>query len=162
VSTPRPRLVRADRSRLSAIIDLEGRCFIPADRFARSTWRHLLGVADRRGSSLTLVAIEGGCVVGAVNVLLRRDGHTARIYSLAVDPAQRGRGLGSLLIRGLARRLPPAFTTLSLEVRADNHAARALYQRLGFTVHEELPGYYLDGGDGVRLRAPRVLVAGSA
>jgi [ribosomal protein S18]-alanine N-acetyltransferase len=140
---------------LAAITDLEARSFIPSDRFARSTWRHLLGPARARGSSLTLVALASGQVVGALNALLRRDGHTARLYSLAVDPQQRGRGIASMLVRALAVRLPPAFTVLSLEVRHDNAAARALYDRLGFVVHEHLPGYYPDGGDGVRLRVAR-------
>lgn len=140
---------------LPAIIDLEARSFTPTDRFARSTWRHLLGPARVRGSSLTLVALAGAQVVGALNTLLRRDGHTARLYSLAVDPQQRGRGIAGMLVRALAARLPRAFTVLSLEVRHDNAAARALYDRLGFTVHEHLPGYYPDGGDGVRLRVAR-------
>lgn len=140
---------------MQAIVDLEERSFAPVDRFARATWRHLLGPARERGSSLTLVALADRQVVGALNVLLRRGGHTARLYSLAVDPAQRGRGIGGLLVRRLVRRLPAAITTVSLEVRRENAAARALYERLGFTLHAELPGWYPDGGDGVRLRVAR-------
>ena len=152
---PQPKVVVADESCMDAIIDLETRSFLPTDRFARSTWRHLLGTARRRGSAVTLVARDGAFVIGALNTLLRRDGHTARLYSLAVDPQQRGRGIGGLLIRQLAEHLSPAITVLSLEVRSDNLAARALYERLGFTLYENLPGYYLDGGDGVRLRVER-------
>lgn len=153
------RLTPAGPAHLQAIIDLESRSFTPTDRFARSTWRHLLGPARARGSSVTLLAWSGGKVVGALNVLLRRGGVTARLYSLAVDPACRGQGIGGLLVRGLARRLSTNITTLSLEVRHDNAAARALYERLGFTLHESLPAYYPDGGDGVRLRASRIAVA---
>lgn len=149
------RIVVAGPAHLDAIIALEAVSFVPADRFARSTWRHLLGPARARGSSLTQVALSGGRVVGALNTLLRRDGHTARLYSLAVDPAARGRGIAGRLIRDLVRRLPRRVTTLSLEVRHDNAAARGLYERLGFTLHEALPGYYPDGGDGVRLRLAR-------
>ena len=154
-----PMVVVADESCIDAIIDLETRSFSPTDRFARSTWRHLLGTARRRGSSVTLVARDGTLVIGALNTLLRRDGHTARLYSLAVDPQQRGRGIGGLLIRQLAEHLSPAITVLSLEVRSDNLAARALYERIGFTLYENLPGYYLDGGDGVRLRVERQRVS---
>ena len=150
-----PKVIVADEACINAIIDLETRSFSPTDRFARSTWRHLLGTARRRGSAVTLVALDGTLVIGALNTLLRRDGHTARLYSLAVDPQQRGRGIGGLLIRQLAEHLAPKITVLSLEVRSDNLAARALYERLGFTLHENLPGYYLDGGDGVRLRVAR-------
>jgi [ribosomal protein S18]-alanine N-acetyltransferase len=149
------RVVDAGPQHLPAIVELEGRCFPPVDRFAPSSWRHLLGAAHARGSSMTFVALADGRVVGALNALLRRGGHTARLYSLAVDPAQRGRGIGALLVRHLARRLPARITALSLEVRRGNVAARALYERLGFTLHEELPGWYPDGGDGVRLRVTR-------
>ena len=150
-----PTVIVADESSINAITALEMRSFSPTDRFARSTWRHLLGTARRRGSAVTLVALDGTLVIGALNTLLRRDGHTARLYSLAVDPQQRGRGIGGLLIRQLAEHLAPTITVLSLEVRSDNLAARALYERLGFALHENLPNYYLDGGDGVRLRVMR-------
>lgn len=153
------RLAVAGPAHLDAIVALEAVSFAPSDRFARSTWRHLLGPARKRGSSLTQVALSGKRVVGALNTLLRRDGQVARLYSLAVDPAERGRGIASRLIRDLARRLPRRITTLSLEVRHDNLGARTLYERLGFTLHEALPGYYPDGGDGVRLRVPRAVVA---
>lgn len=149
----------AGRQHLDDIIALEAQSFLSHDRFARSTWRHLLGKAQERGSSLTVVALDGERVVGALNALLRRDGRTARLYSLAVDPAQRGRGVGSRLIRDLAERLPVTITALSLEVRSSNAAARALYERLGFFLQEELPAYYPDGGDGVRLRVERAALA---
>ena len=149
----------AGRQHLDDIIALEAQSFLSHDRFARSTWRHLLGKAHERGSSLTVVALEGERVVGALNALLRRGGHTARLYSLAVDPAQRGRGVGGRLIRALAARLPATITALSLEVRSSNAAARALYARLGFFLQEELPAYYPDGGDGVRLRVERTALA---
>lgn len=153
------RVVVAGPQHLQDIVDLEARCFPPVDRFSRATWRHLLGPARRHGSSLTLVVLAAGRVVGAVNALLRRGGRTARIYSLAVDPAQRGRGLGARLVRRLARDLPSSTTALSLEVRRGNTAARALYERLGFALQAELPGWYPDGGDGVRLRVARAAVA---
>ena len=153
------RLTLAGPAHLQAIVDLEARSFTPTDRFARSTWRHLLGPARTHGSSLTLLAWLDGHIVGALNVLLRQGGVTGRLYSLAVDPRCRGRGIGAVLVRGVARRLPASITTLSLEVRHDNVAARGLYERLGFVLHESLPGYYPDGGDGVRLRAARVAVA---
>lgn len=156
------RLVTADHRHLQAIIELEARSFTPADRFARSTWRHLLGPAHRRGSSRTVVAVAGKRVVGALNALLRRGGRTARLYSLAVDPAERGRGIGGLLIRHLAKRLPPTITALSLEVRSANQAARGLYARLGFTESAELPGYYPDGGAGIRLKVSRAAVESPA
>ncbi len=153
------QVVTADQRHLDAITALEAQCFLPVDRFARSTWRHLLGPAHRRGSSVTVVACVGTRVVGALNALLRRGGRTARLYSLAVDPAEQGRGIAGTLVRHLARGLPANITALSLEVRSENAAARALYARLGFVTLEELPRYYPDGGDGVRLHVARAALA---
>jgi ribosomal protein S18 acetylase RimI-like enzyme len=41
-----------------------------------------------------------------------------------------------------------------LEVRVDNRAAIALYERHGFSVTGTLPGYYGLGEDGVRMERP--------
>lgn len=155
VPVPAPAPVLAARRDLDGIIALELRCFGPVDRFSRATWRHLLGPAAARGSSLTLVVRESGAVIASANGLMRVDSAMVRLYSLAVDPQQRGRGLGKAMILALMRRAPKRCSVISLEVRADNHGARRLYEGLGFTVHRELPGYYPDGGDGVSYRASR-------
>jgi ribosomal protein S18 acetylase RimI-like enzyme len=142
---------RADLSHVLSIIALEKSCFSITDRFSRKTWRHLLGPADKRGSSLTLIAVtqesatpkmktnQPDVVIATINVLMRLQGHTARIYSLAVDPALRGQGVGGQLIRALPTHLPAQYHTLTLEVRAENSAARSLYDRLGFVVERMLP-----------------------
>ncbi|HUP92156.1 MAG TPA: GNAT family N-acetyltransferase [Solimonas sp.] len=90
---------------------------------------------------------------GALILMTRRGSRTARIYSLVVGPEGRGRGLGSALVERAeraARRLGCA--ALSLEVRADNAAARALYARRGYADERALPGFYDDGADGLKLR----------
>jgi [ribosomal protein S18]-alanine N-acetyltransferase len=143
---------------LDAIIALEHRCFSVHDCFSRATWRHLLGPAARAGTSITLVVREGAAVVGAINALLRSTSAAARIYSLAVDPATQGRGLARALFHALMRRLPRRISGVSLEVRADNAAARALYQRLGMEPTHQLPRHYPEGGDGLRYHAARRVV----
>ncbi len=100
-------------------------------------------------------------MVGGASALLRAGSRVARLYSLAVDPSQRGRGLGAKLIVALVKRVPRRCEVISLEVRHDNTAALGLYERLGFTHAEHLPGYYDDGGHGVRLRAARKRVVGA-
>jgi GNAT superfamily N-acetyltransferase len=55
------------------------------------------------------------------------------IHDLAVVPELRGQGIGRALLQAVeeeARR--EGCCRLTLEVRADNHNARALYQNLGF------------------------------
>ena len=57
------------------------------------------------------------------------------VYVLGVDPAAQGLKLGkALLIAGLRHLRERGLGTVLLYVEADNSPARALYERLGFTV----------------------------
>jgi ribosomal-protein-alanine N-acetyltransferase len=156
------RVTIAGPGDLDAIIALEHRCFSVHDRFARATWRRLLGRSARAGTSITLVVREGAAVVGTINALLRSTSAAARIYSLAVDPATQGRGLARRLFHALMQRLPRRIDAVTLEVREANAAARALYHRLGMAPARQLPGHYPDGGHGVRYRAARSVVLEAA
>ena len=161
--SPAPAPALIPLIRLASLDDLDAICrldtdsFPVADRFPRRTWRLLLGASAQSQSSFTLVATGDGPtpLMGAINLLLRRGSQVARIYSIAVAAAARGRGLARHLIAAAEARLPPHITAISLEVRSDNEAARALYHRVGFTLVAPLPGYYADGADGVRLRVGR-------
>ncbi len=58
------------------------------------------------------------------------------IYTIAVDPAEHGRGLGRrLAIGGLDLLHERGFRCASLFVAADNESALALYASLGFVTH---------------------------
>lgn len=72
----------------------------------------------------------------------------ADVQTLAVAPAAQGGGLGARLLAHLVegarvRRCEQ----LHLEVRADNHAAIALYERAGFTLLRRRARYYPDFSD---------------
>jgi ribosomal-protein-alanine N-acetyltransferase len=70
-------------------------------------------------------------------------GDQAHINNLAVRPEMRGRRLGSQLLDAMlkeARKL--GATSLMLEVRVSNAAARRLYEQAGFTVHSVRKSYY--------------------
>lgn len=72
----------------------------------------------------------------------------AHVLTVVVAPDVRRRGLGRRLVLevlGEARAAGAAAATL--EVRASNHAARALYDELGFASAGLRPGYYPDGED---------------
>ncbi len=108
-----------------------------------------------------MVVAERGVVIGSVAWLLRDGSGLARMYSLAVHPDARGRGLARLLVAASLRRLPHQVNTLGLEVRADNGAAVGLYCALGFMETARLPDYYGPRRHGLRMRATRTTVAHS-
>jgi ribosomal-protein-alanine N-acetyltransferase len=144
----------------SALAALDERAFPPADRFSLRVWRYLLGDAARRRSAASVIAVAAdGAALGSAALLMRRGSHVARLYTVAVDPAARGLGLGARLIGAALARAPRRCDVVSLEVRADNAAARALYERLGLVAVGGLPGYYADGAAGVRYRGGLAEVA---
>jgi ribosomal protein S18 acetylase RimI-like enzyme len=54
--------------------------------------------------------------------------------TIGVDPAVRGRGVGTALLDALIMRVRATSEALSLSVEDGNTAARALYERAGFAV----------------------------
>lgn len=84
---------------------------------------------------------EAGLVIGYVCLwLIQGDVH---ITNVAVDPARRRRGVGARLVRfALAWAREHGARRITLEVRASNHAAQALYQRFGFRIVGTRRHYY--------------------
>lgn len=101
-----------------------------------------LALADQR---TYLVAKRGPDVVGyggAMYVL-----PDAHITTIAVDPTQQRHRIGSQLLHALCRAaVEKGATALTLEVRASNEPAIALYRRFGFTEAGRRKGYYRVGG----------------
>lgn len=91
-------------------------------------------------------------VLGNVIVLFRRNTDAAHLYSLTVDPAHRGRGIGRMLLER-AEELAAArgLGTMQLEVRSDNDAAIRLYRASGYRPSGVKAGYYSDGCDGISM-----------
>ena len=88
------------------------------------------------------VALQEGKVAGFVVFRLDAD-KSAELAMIAVEPARRGRGLGSaLLTYGLEQLVRAGAKRCLLEVRVSNKTAVALYNRLGFSVLARRPGLY--------------------
>ncbi len=66
----------------------------------------------------------------------------ATLLNLAVALAHRRKGLGQAMLLHLTEHLPDAVTTVLLEVRASNQAARSLYEHFGFNEYATRKGYY--------------------
>lgn len=91
---------------------------------------------------------------GYALVLFHYRGRVARIYSLAVDPDSRGRGLGQRLISVcIEQARQRGYREVRLEVSAGNAVALRLYRKAGFEDSGERSNYYQDGSDAILLRA---------
>jgi len=91
--------------------------------------------------SYWLVAAEGGTVVGYVgsqSVMGEAD-----MMNIAVLPTQRRSGIAQRLVEALVTALRGQdVCSLTLEVRASNEPAKALYEKLGFSMIGRRPNYY--------------------
>lgn len=82
---------------------------------------------------LFLVALAGDALVGTV--MAGYDGHRGWINYLAVDPNQRRRGLGRLLMASAESALAArGCAKINLQVREGNGEVAAFYRAIGFTV----------------------------
>ena len=114
---------------------VERECF--AHPLEETQIRSLLG--DEK--NIFLAAREGGLLTGSVWVQTVLD--EGYIGNVAVRPAFRRRGLADALLNalhGLGRERGLSF--LTLEVRAGNAPAIALYEKNGYTRVGRRPGYY--------------------
>lgn len=142
---------RATSRDIEGILALE--VLFPGDRITRRSLSRLMRSPTAFIWVVRSRTVPSDRVQAALVLLIRRNTRVARIYSLAVTPAARGQGLATALVEAAQRWATHAGKlAISLEVRCDNSAARALYQRLGYTPVSALSGYYDDGGNGLRLQ----------
>ncbi|MEP7185910.1 MAG: N-acetyltransferase [Rhodanobacter sp.] len=141
---------RASTGDLDALVALEQRSFC-ADRMSRAQYRRHL-VSE---TALVLIASAQRHLLGSAVLFFRKRSLAARLYSLATEPDARGRGVGrSLLDAVIAAARQRGYHVLRLEVRTDNRAAIALYERAGFCRMGSYSEYYEDGTDAWRYALP--------
>lgn len=81
---------------------------------------------------LFFVALADDEVVGTL--LAGYDGHRSWLYSVAVDPQQRGKGLGTRLVRHAEKALADlGCVKINLQIHTFNESVQAFYQTLGYT-----------------------------
>jgi ribosomal protein S18 acetylase RimI-like enzyme len=88
-------------------------------------------------ADLFLVAVVDHTVVGTV--MGGYDGHRGWIYSLAVAPALRRRGIATALVKSMESLLRERHCPkINLQILADNSQVIAFYQHLGYTVEKRI------------------------
>jgi len=129
------RITDAAPEHIPQIVALEKLCFsLP--------WtEELLGTQLRGDGHIFLAALDGDTVAGYIGLMYVLD--EGYISNVAVLPAYRRRGVGTALLDELERKAREArLSFLTLEVRASNAAARALYAARGFQVTGLRRNYY--------------------
>ena len=129
------KILVLDDSHLEAVAHIETLCF--SSPWTAKSLKLLL-----RDGNFALVAMEGEVVVGYVGVLLIPPDEF-EITNVAVHPDFRRRGVGEALMRALSEKVfAEGQARISLEVRASNEAAIALYRKLGFSSCGLRKNYY--------------------
>lgn len=103
---------------------------------AVETERRFLAHVDGRPNALFLTAWDGAELIGTIDFhggSRRRTAHTGE-FGLVVRRSHWGRGIGGCLLNALLAwaRTSAVVSKIKLRVRADNHAAIALYRARGF------------------------------
>ena len=143
------RIVRtATASDIPALVRLENQSF-PTDRLSSRNFRYMLS----KGNAITVVETDrDGEIRGYALVLFHRGTPLARLYSIAVAPRWRGKGIGRVLMKAAeeaARDRDAAY--MRLEVRADDKDTQEFYKRLGYRPFGYHSHYYEDHTDAVRM-----------
>ena len=106
-----------------------------------------------RSKGTFYVMMEGDRVIAYVSLLFHGGTHYLRIYSIAVHPDFRGKGLGQALMDQTIRTANECKAAkITLEVKVTNAAAIALYMKNGFIPAGIKPCYYHDGSDAIYMQ----------
>ncbi|QKX16605.1 GNAT family N-acetyltransferase/peptidase C39 family protein [Microbulbifer sp. YPW1] len=152
--SPTPNAVVQLQIRAAEIRDLDPLCRLEeasfsGDRLSRRRLRHWLKTDNR----VFLVAEHDGALLGYALVLLRRGTRLARLYSIAVGTAGRGKGIGKALLMAAEDASSRAGRLyMRLEVAEQNSAAIGLYQQLGYRTFGSYSNYYEDAGNALRMQ----------
>lgn len=141
-----PILRPAGRADLLRLAEIESGSFA-TDRISNRSFRTLIGSE----TAYVIVAEADGKILGYAMVLFRRGTRVGRLYSLAVDRAAIGLGLGKRFVaEAKSETLRRGRMILRLEVHEKNVFAIALYKNCGYQPIGRYETYYGDGGAALR------------
>ena len=115
--------------------DIRFRFFSAKRELSAKQLSKLTKIDYAREMALIAVRQPSGETVGVARLVCDRDEHTAE-FAIAIDPAMKGVGLGTELMRRLIDwgRTREVHVIVG-EILADNHPMLAFVRRLGFTLH---------------------------
>ncbi|PLX40015.1 MAG: N-acetyltransferase [Deltaproteobacteria bacterium] len=142
-----PQIRQATARDVNELVELEKLSFV-SDKITKRQFKYLIN----QGKARILLAELDGKTIGYAILLTPTTSKRSRLYSIAVKSSYRGRGIGRAIIGkviGIAAALE--YEELSLEVRKSDLNTIKIYEEEGFRILKELPGYYEDGTDGIRM-----------
>ncbi|HMT07997.1 MAG TPA: ribosomal protein S18-alanine N-acetyltransferase [Pyrinomonadaceae bacterium] len=129
---------------LNEVLRLNIRCFRDGDNYTKYTFDYLLN--DPRTISYRAVT-DSGEMVGFAFMTETENG-AGHLTTLGIAPEHRRRGLARTLLSRIEKAAKDReLTTVILEVRAGNMAAKELYIREGYNVMQRIRKYYNNGED---------------
>lgn len=138
----------ADADDLETLVGIESQCF-SADKLSRRSMRRWI----KAQHGIFLVAEIDAVMAGYALVWCHKGTRLARLYSLAVLPSFRGRGLAMELLKAVERRAAEQGRLfMRLEVASNNTSAISLYERLGYRVFGRYEDYYDDHDSALRMQ----------
>lgn len=121
------------------------------DWLSRRSLRHHL----QSKTADVFVAELARTIIGYAIMFYRRTSTVGRLYSIAIMPEARGKGVGEKLVAACERAARArGCRTLQLEVHTNNAGAIRLYERLGYVHFGRHENYYHDGAPALRLAKP--------
>ena len=126
--------------------DVRALAALERDLFAHDAWPEPTWWAELAGRPRRdyVVLTDADGILGYAG--LDHGGDVADVMTVAVTPRAQGRGVGGRLLDELEHRARSrGAASVLLEVRADNDAARRLYERAGFAVLSTRRRYYQPG-----------------
>ena len=116
-----------------------GRSFETSLGIVKDPSREVYVARDQSGIAGFLILCMTGAFIGYVQ-------------TVCIDHRCRGEGLGSRLLTFAEQRVLRVSPNIFMCVSSFNHAARRLYERLGYKVVGELPDYLVQGYSEILLR----------
>jgi len=139
-----------------AIRDMEEACF-QQDILSLKQIRYFINSP----TASFLVLQSEAQIAGTALLLFRKNAAFARLYSFAIHPAFRKRGYAEKLHAAcLSEILHKGLEKLVLEVRPDNVAALAFYEKQQYEKFGEFANFYEDGMRAIRLKKNLAQVKG--